>query len=206
MTNSASLAVVDAAGLVRSAIVLADVYARSSIPVENFCSRSIINCTRSSELSPNSSSVVSGVIVAAGRVFLQRSRQVRAASAGRSRCFPLATASAISLDAVCAWSRCAAIRRPSRPRRNGFSGDLPASDSHVRTISAGSTAGLQQQHRVYAIFADDCRIAHSGESGSASFSTSSGKDLQPFRRDDHLLLAPANLQVPSRSRSPMSPV
>ena len=83
-------------GFVKSANVFADANALSSMLVPNCSSISIINSTRSNELSPSSSTAVSGVRVRPGAYLWSKLARPVAGFDTRSR-IPFCTRSAISV-------------------------------------------------------------------------------------------------------------
>ena len=100
---------------------------------------------------------------------------------------------------ACACLRCAAARAPARPARAGSSGDRRAARSPARTTASASMPGSRTSTACTRSLrsdrhADDRRVAHAGDRVQHALDVLR-KDVQPFGRDDHFLLAAADEQL-----------
>ena len=176
---------------------VASANAASSIVVWACSSIAISNSTRSSELRPSASIVVSGPMsvrpgakrCTAARTLVGAAIGGAAAGAPRRR-RPSASPRAVS---ACACLRCAAARRPARPRRCGSSGDRRASRWRAGRRRRDRSPGRRRPPRGRAPRRSrsgrppprPCTPAIGGERALDVL----GEDVQPLGRDDHLLLA-----------------
>ena len=178
--------------------VRASAKAASSIVVWACSSTAISSSTRSSELRPSASMVVSGPMSrATRREALHRGEDaVGAAIAGRRarspsrRRRPSASPRGVS---ACACLRCAAARRPATPRRCGSSGDRRA----WRWPAARPRRGRRRESTTTTAWTRSSPPqARPTTAASRTPATAVqraldvlGEDVQPLGRDDHLLLA-----------------
>ena len=165
----------------------------SSTRVCNLSSRATINSTRSSELSPSSSSVVRAVDLPATREpGDERLERIAAGAAAAGRA-PLAPSRGRPRVSASSCLPCAAARRSSTPKSRGCADGRAVARWRREQRASGSTARLKHEHGVHALLPIR-RDTHHGRLDHTRLRIQRAlhilrKDVQPFRRDDHFLLA-----------------